>query len=269
MRTAYNDLVILPIKENMNNGKTHAYFTWAHSSALVPPALLLPSPPEHDNYTTPLHSSDIPPWYRLYTAEHEGKLRRGPAPDKLAPHDPLPTVPVMEQTNARTRRSNYSRFPKHLTSTPELFPKSTHDHFARALPQEWVKPDFVVKADDDSFVMLAELEARLRWELWEAKRDAEAEAGNGSGGNKAGEPTTRVATSSTDGGSSKTARSDVHESASETGAESSTTEDGAGGAALPSGAEKRELPEGMILNRRDWVHMKASVDDPLIYWGCE
>jgi hypothetical protein len=28
--------------------------------------------------------------------------------------------------------------------------------------QEWVRPDFVVKVDDDSFVMLAELEARLR-----------------------------------------------------------------------------------------------------------
>jgi hypothetical protein len=32
-------------------------------------------------------------------------------------------------------------------------------------PNLWVRPDFVVKADDDSFVMLAELEARLRVEL--------------------------------------------------------------------------------------------------------
>lgn len=121
--------------------------------------------------------------------------------------------------------------------------------------------------------MLAELEARLRWELWEAKRDADAETGKGDPGNKGGASTTRstsgVATSSTGGGSSRTARSNVHESASETGAESSTTEDGAGGTALPSGMEKRELPEGMILNRRDWMHTKASVDDPLIYWGCK
>lgn len=29
----------------------------------------------------------------------------------------------------------------------------------------WVRPDFVIKADDDSFVMLAELEAHLRVEL--------------------------------------------------------------------------------------------------------
>jgi hypothetical protein len=33
--------------------------------------------------------------------------------------------------------------------------------------QEWVRPDFVVKVDDDSFVMLAELEARLRVALHE------------------------------------------------------------------------------------------------------
>lgn len=30
----------------------------------------------------------------------------------------------------------------------------------------WVRPDFVVKVDDDSFIILAELEARLRHELY-------------------------------------------------------------------------------------------------------
>ena len=33
----------------------------------------------------------------------------------------------------------------------------------------WVRPDYIVKADDDSFIMLAELEARLRFELYAAK----------------------------------------------------------------------------------------------------
>ena len=32
-------------------------------------------------------------------------------------------------------------------------------------PRPWVRPDYVIKADDDSFVMLAELEARLRLEM--------------------------------------------------------------------------------------------------------
>lgn len=56
------------------------------------------------------------------------------------------------------------------TPAPEL---AEHDPYHAALDQQlgreraqpWVRPDFVIKADDDSFVMLAELEARLRVEL--------------------------------------------------------------------------------------------------------
>lgn len=32
----YDDLVVLDLKENMNRGKTHAYFKWAHDNATVP-----------------------------------------------------------------------------------------------------------------------------------------------------------------------------------------------------------------------------------------
>ncbi|KAL8293111.1 hypothetical protein RQP46_000805 [Phenoliferia psychrophenolica] len=32
----YNDIVVLDIKENMNRGKTHAFFTWARENATVP-----------------------------------------------------------------------------------------------------------------------------------------------------------------------------------------------------------------------------------------
>ena len=39
---------------------------------------------------------------------------------------------------------------------------------ASAQPRDWVRPDFVVKADDDSFVMLAELEARLRVGMYDS-----------------------------------------------------------------------------------------------------
>lgn len=85
----HNDLVILPIKENMNDGKSFAYFQWAYSNALVPPA---PGLPELNNRTV-----------------------------TLAAHDPR----------------NVS-------------------------PRGWVSPDYVLKVDDDSFVMLGEMEARLR-----------------------------------------------------------------------------------------------------------
>lgn len=252
---AYNDLVILPIKENMNNGKTHAYFTWAHSYALVPPPVPLAPEPEHDNYTIPLHSSSLtPPWYHLY--EDDAKTRRGPAPVKLAPHDPAPII--QQQPPARPANSAFSsKFPRHLTSQPNLFPRSTHDHFPlTSQPREWVRPDFVIKADDDSFVMLAELEARLRWELYEAKRDAEPSPDNGK---KPVEHTTSRSTTTED----NTIRSDT---ASETGAETSTTE------AEPSSTldfRKREFPEGMVLDRRDWSDGKGKdvIEGPLIYWG--
>lgn len=90
----YGDIVVLPVKENMNDGKTYAYFSWAYGNALVPP-------PSTNNSAS-----------RISSQHASG-----------AQHD-------------------------------------------------WVKPDFVIKADEDSFVMLAELEARLRIELHRA-REAE------------------------------------------------------------------------------------------------
>lgn len=41
-------------------------------------------------------------------------------------------------------------------------------------PKPWVRPDYVVKVDDDSFVMLAELEARLRLEMHTKSHDVDS-----------------------------------------------------------------------------------------------
>lgn len=54
------------------------------------------------------------------------------SPPALSPHDPYLAWQDMQSGNARS----------------------------------WVRPDYVLKVDDDSFVMLAELEARLRYELY-------------------------------------------------------------------------------------------------------
>ena len=109
---AYHDIVILPIKENMNDGKTYEYFNWAAANAWVPPLYFdeaqFESVPKNLSYTN----------------------RTSPAP-VLAQHDPI------------------HAFRDQLTGDPK----------------PWVRPDFIIKADDDSFVMLAELEAHLRVEL--------------------------------------------------------------------------------------------------------
>ncbi len=112
-------MIILPITENMNRGKTHAFFSWAAANAWVPPLYF-------DSFNTP---SPVYSYSNVTTA----------API-LAPHDP-----------------SYSQ----------------EDQF-NVYPKPWVRPDFVVKADDDSFLMLAELEARLRVELHAKKSNQQA-----------------------------------------------------------------------------------------------
>ena len=114
--TAYNDIVVLPMYENMNAGKTHAYFTWASSNALIPAPATVPPLSSSSSANTPFTFS-----YSNVTF---------PAPP-LAPHDPTQTQ--------QERASGHMR--------------------------PWIRPDFVVKADDDAFVMLAELESRLRVRL--------------------------------------------------------------------------------------------------------
>ncbi|THH19729.1 hypothetical protein EW146_g1480 [Bondarzewia mesenterica] len=107
----YHDIVILPIAENMNAGKSHAFFTWAATGTWVPPLYFDTDEPlprfSYSNVTVP--------------------------PPPLAQHDPS---------------------------------HAWVDH-GSSRPRYWVRPDFVVKADDDSFVMVAELEARMRVQLHE------------------------------------------------------------------------------------------------------
>lgn len=105
----YNDIVILPVPENMNSGKTWSFFSWASTEGWVPPIYFNTSKP------APAVS------YSNMTA----------TPPPLAPHDPV----YAQRENIEVR------------------------------PKPWVRPDYVIKVDDDSFVMLAELEARLRLEM--------------------------------------------------------------------------------------------------------
>lgn len=113
---AYNDIVIVPMYENMNAGKTHAYYTWASSNALVPAPITMfpptPSPPVNNPFTFSYSNATFPV-------------------PLMANHDP---IQIWQERASGSMRP-------------------------------WVRPDFVVKADDDAFIMLAELESRLRVRL--------------------------------------------------------------------------------------------------------
>ncbi|KAH7883558.1 glycosyltransferase family 31 protein [Phlebopus sp. FC_14] len=106
----YRDIVILPSPENMNAGKSHAYFSWAAENSWVPPL--------HFSTSTTIRNFS-----------YSNQSTSAPHP---APHDP--------------------RF---------AWEEHTSGH-----PKPWVRPDYVVKVDDDAFVMLAELESRMRLELY-------------------------------------------------------------------------------------------------------
>lgn len=87
----YNDIVVLDIRENMNQGKTHTFFRWANENATVP----------------------------VYYKQASGK--------KYGALDP---------STSETGVERYSLAFK--------------------------KADYVVKADDDAFLVLSELERHLR-----------------------------------------------------------------------------------------------------------
>ncbi|ODO02990.1 hypothetical protein I350_05834 [Cryptococcus amylolentus CBS 6273] len=94
---AFNDIVILDIEENMNSGKTHAFFSWAAENATVP--------------------------------------------DWQYPHHPREKDIDDGESDAERERGGKANAPIWMGEK---------------------RPDYVVKADDDAFIMLGELEKRLR-----------------------------------------------------------------------------------------------------------
>lgn len=73
--------------------------------------------------------------------------------------------PVYVNTSIPVPHFTYS-----VQSSPAPRPAPHDSHFAwedyaSGQPSPWVRPDFVAKVDDDAFVILAELESRMRLEL--------------------------------------------------------------------------------------------------------
>jgi hypothetical protein len=131
-RAEYNDIIILPIAENMNSGKTYAFFTWAATKAWVPPLYF---------------DTEIPLPMLSYSNKSSPIL-------SLAQHDPV---------------------------------YAWQDRQSASFVRDWMRPDFVVKVDDDSFVMLAELEARLRVALHDQRTENVGSDASGSSADPGGD----------------------------------------------------------------------------------
>ena len=119
------------MQENMNDGKSFAFFDWAFKHALVPP--------QPSNLTSPPSIPD--------SSSNDGYGRRSPRP-----HPPFPD----ESMHGWAMHNAYDRRP------PAPHDPISHNRERFTAKDGWTRPEFVVKADDDSFIMLAELEARLR-----------------------------------------------------------------------------------------------------------
>lgn len=68
-----------------------------------------------------------------------------------------------------TTPSPFFSYSNYTTPPPPL---ASHDPAPNNPNKSWVRPDYIVKVDDDAFVMLAELESRLRVELHQPPRNA-------------------------------------------------------------------------------------------------
>ncbi|CAO1616743.1 unnamed protein product [Sympodiomycopsis kandeliae] len=125
----YNDIVVLDTKENMNGGKTHEFFKWAAENATVP--ILVPHGSEGDSA-----GEDAAPSHANVGAA---------AADRVGGR-----LDLAHATSAKQFGSN-----KHPRGTVEAANGKLYDI-------AWKKADYVVKADDDAFLRLDELERHLR-----------------------------------------------------------------------------------------------------------
>ncbi|EPQ32409.1 uncharacterized protein PFL1_00605 [Pseudozyma flocculosa PF-1] len=111
----FNDLVILDMEENMNRGKTHAFFKWAADNATVP-------------FLRPVGGQQAQLW-QSNVEQFGGGGSGGVGGGSFG------------QTHEVARGSGESE-----------------ERYEVA----WKKADYVVKADDDAFIVLEELERHLR-----------------------------------------------------------------------------------------------------------
>ncbi len=124
---AFDDILLLDMPENMNSGKTHAFLSWAAANATVPDV----------KWVAPDRTSP---------EEHNFGLGDSALGLGGSNHQQGWTMAEQEGSSLLSR----------TTGTGD------GDGLYHPVYQGERRPDFIVKADEDSFIMIGELERRLR-----------------------------------------------------------------------------------------------------------
>ena len=135
MGTAFDDILLLDMPENMNAGKTHGFFSWASQNAMVPDYEWIKASPD--------------PAAERPSMRSQVRRRTSPQVD----------LPMLRQWNAIPLDSWDQLDEDEL---PFAQVDNQEQQVFKLVYRGEKRPDYVVKADDDSFIMLGELERRLR-----------------------------------------------------------------------------------------------------------
>jgi hypothetical protein len=138
---AFDDIIVLDIPENMNSGKTHAFFSWAADHAMVP------------DWSYPSTGSDAAEDEEAPTPDAHLRAGRLQRRSRGQPQNILPS------DHHRQLAANTQLEGKSLDATA---PSVRAKPWSTPVYQGERRPDYIVKADEDSFIVLGELERRLR-----------------------------------------------------------------------------------------------------------
>ncbi|TIA85333.1 hypothetical protein E3P99_04024, partial [Wallemia hederae] len=144
----FGDLVILDGRENMNSGKTYEFLNWASKHAWLP-----------DPATLPTHQISFP---SAYNNPHQNMLEDLQRVDSQALES---EIYAYDQVVKDSVVIDDGEDTLDLTlGEQEPDAQKQTDRIIKPIGTEmgYKRPDFVVKADDDSFIILGELERHLR-----------------------------------------------------------------------------------------------------------
>ncbi|KAJ9115015.1 hypothetical protein QFC22_005343 [Naganishia vaughanmartiniae] len=148
---AFGDIVLLDIPENMNSGKTHAFFSWAADHAMVPDW----------DYGSPVDLSEGEDTARgIMQEKARGRLqRRNRASMHKGGLAVREDVSESQEILHDQQLSSLSQNPTSIDPNERMPREPSRKH---PVYRGERRPDYIVKADEDSFLVLGELERRLR-----------------------------------------------------------------------------------------------------------